>query len=65
MNNIHPDMKKILEKMSTLRKKMIHEKNFDLSIDDENSLTFQLLNEQETVFEKNISKSRKFPLKQK
>jgi hypothetical protein len=59
-------MKKILEKISILRKKIIQEKNFDLSIDDETSLTFQLLNEQETEFEKKVtSKSRKLPLKQK
>jgi hypothetical protein len=58
-------VKKILEKISALENNFFNEKKFQISIDDENSLTFQLLNQQETEFEKNISKSTKFQCKQK
>lgn len=46
-------MKTILEKISARQNNVFKEKNL---IDDENSLTFQLLNQQETEFEKKLSK---------
>jgi hypothetical protein len=55
-------MNKILEKINALQN---NEKKFALSIDDEDSLTFQLLNQQETEFEKKISNLRKIQFKQK
>ncbi|CAF0815988.1 unnamed protein product [Rotaria sordida] len=60
INNIHTDdMKKILEKLYALQNNNFNEKNFERSIDDEHSLTFQLLNQQETEFEKQLSKFKK------
>jgi len=49
-------VKEIFEKMFVLQKNNFNE---NILIDDENSLTYQLLNQQETEFEKTMFKSRK------
>lgn len=50
-----PDLARILEKISALRTK---------EFTDEDSLTFHLLNQEDTAFEKQLHKRRKQPGKQ-
>ncbi|CAF1296901.1 unnamed protein product [Rotaria magnacalcarata] len=59
VNAEETDMKNILDKLYALQNNVLYEKATEQSIDDEESLTFQLLNQQETDFEKKISKSKK------
>jgi hypothetical protein len=58
-------MKKILEKIYALQNNDLNGKKFESTVGDEDSLTFQLLNQQETEFEKKLSKSRKCEIKPK
>ncbi|CAF3666279.1 unnamed protein product [Rotaria socialis] len=59
VNAEETDMKSILDKLYALQNNVLYENATEQSIDDEESLTFQLLNQQETGFEKTISKSKK------
>ena len=53
------DVNEILEKLYALQNEEIHGKRLDLSLDDEDSLTFQLLNQRDTDFEKSLSTLRR------
>lgn len=54
-DNIHTDLKNVLENLYALRDNISNENINERSLDDEQSLTFQLLNQPETEFEKQIS----------
>ena len=52
-------MKKVLENFSCLHNKDVNEQEYELPIDDEESLTFQLLNQNETEFERRLFNLKK------